>query len=380
MKDKGGTSMYIRTLSRELAKYFNVNIFMYDDDSKLTTLRYNSVRMFSVPRPKMPVLSLLENSSQGKKFYDALSALNPKLLVVSEKIAPSDYVMCIDAYCAVISGPIARVLGKRFVLRCNDSILSMSSQIFFSFSKIQGLVMLLYALFVESSIVRFSQLISVPSRKTKQLFKKYYGVESKVFVSPPGNERGSGQASFSIRQIYRLTDNQPIILFIGTGNWPPNILAIKYILNELAPFLEYECPNCRIVIAGSKTELFKDSVKTRNVFVAGEVDDLGPYLEGSDLAIAPITVIGGVSAKAIEYLCSGLPVITTETVAETLVPQLGILTSSMETFHLKVAEVLNNSFLLGMRLAIKREALSNYCWPKIGLDFAQQLQQLSNSS
>jgi glycosyltransferase involved in cell wall biosynthesis len=377
IKDKGGTSMYIRTLSSEIAKYFKVNVFMYDDNLEFSVVQQNSVRLFSVPRPKIPFLTLLENSSQRKKFYDSLSALSPKLLIISEKIAPSDYVLCIDAYCAVLSGPIARILGKKFVLRSNDSILSMASQIFRSYSKMQGLVILLYAVVVESFLVHFSQLLSVPSRKTKQLFKKYYGADNKVFVSPPGSEGRSGNSNFSIRQMYHLTDTQPVILFIGTGNWPPNILAIKYILNRLAPFLVNEFPDCRIIIVGSKTEPFKTSVVTNNVIIAGQVDDLGPYLEGSDMAIAPITVIGGVSAKTIEYLCSGLPVVTTDAVAETLVRQSGIYTSKMDSFHLKVAEILRNPSLREMKMTIQQAALSNYSWEKLGLNFATQLNTLS---
>ncbi len=380
LKDKGGTSMYIRTLSKELAKYFRVNVFMYDDGPDITVTRRNQVRLFSLPRPKIPILSLLEKSSQGKKFYDVISAFDPRLLILSEKIAPSDYVLCVDSYCAIVSGPLARTLGKKLVLRCNDSVLSISSQIFSSFSKMQGLLILLYAFLFENPLLRISHLISVPSRKTKQLFKRYYGLDDNVFVSPPGNEGSSLHAQFSIRKLYGLTSNQPVILFIGTGNWPPNILAIKYIINKLAPFLCKESPDCKIVIVGNHTERFKNSLITDNVIIAGSVDDLGPYLEGSDLAIAPITVIGGVSAKTIEYLCSGLPVIATECVAQTLVPQSGILVSNIDDFHLKVVEALKTSNLRRMRASIRREALNIYCWRDIGIDFAARVNELSGHS
>jgi glycosyltransferase involved in cell wall biosynthesis len=343
---------------------------MYADVKQLTLIKTNKVRIYLVPQPKLPVLSLLKKSVEGRKIYDALSSFSPKFFIIAEKIEPADCVLGIDPYCSVITGSLVRIMGKKFVLRANDSILSLSSQMLSSYSRAKGLLFLLYSFLVESYVSLLSNAISVPSNRTKQLFKKYYGLDKKVFVSPQGNQNDTSTESLPIRQKYNLSNTQPIVLFIGTGNWPPNILAIEYIQEVLAPYLEKEIPEARIFIVGSKTSGFECRTRTNNLFVVGEVPSLRPYLESADIAIAPVSIIGGVSSKIISYLCSGLPVVATHEVAETLFPQKGLFVCKMDNFCFKVKEVIKNEQLHFMKPQIRKEALNHYSWEKIGYEFA----------
>lgn len=366
----------MKALSRELSKYFIVNVFVYGEIKSSTLLKTAGAQIYTIPRMHFPMSNLISRTPEGRKVIDALTAINPKFFFLAQRIAPADCIICVDHYCSIIIGPLVRLMGKRFVLRANDSLVSLSLQMTRSYSRMKGLLLLVFSFLVEWYVSLFSSAIFVPSRKTHNQFQKYYGFKKKIFLSPQGNDL---DFTFKMsKNKFGLTETQPLILFIGTGNWPPNILAINFILEVLAPYLEKELPNARILIIGSKTESFQNKVKSSNLTILGEVPNIEPYLDNADIAIAPGYIIGGVSSKVIEYLCSGLPTIATDAVAETIFPQTGLFVSTMPDFCSTVKKLCTDHSLNDMKLKIKQEALQNYSWSRIAYDFATYIQSMLN--
>jgi glycosyltransferase involved in cell wall biosynthesis len=257
--------------------------------------------------------------------------------------------------------------GKKVVLRPNDCIFSVGLQTFSSYSKLEGLLMLMYATVFERLVLKLADAVLAPSRDTASTLERVYGVGEKTYVIPPGSEREPGETHNSIRCEYGFTEEQALIILLATGDNFRNRAAIQFTQETLAPFLEREAPDARIMIVGRKTEEFRDKIKTRNLVIVGEVPATGPYLESADLAIAPMTIVGGVSAKVIEYLCSGLPTVATESSIRTIDQRQGVIVSDLHNFCQDVSTAIRDvQALRSLRNAIRQEALKNYSWDNIG--------------
>ncbi|NIM44327.1 MAG: glycosyltransferase, partial [Nitrososphaeria archaeon] len=265
----------------------------------------------------------------------------------------------------------SRLRGKNVIFRASDCILSLGIH-WMRTSEPVGLLAAMYALVFERLTSRLAHLIIVPSEKTKRLFEEHHGVqEDKLFVSPHGyDEKRYSLADDgirdSLRSKYSLTSEDFLIVFVGSGDWIPNRIAIKYLGDYLAPFLNTELPRAKIIVVGRKTEEFKN-LESRNLQVIGEVEDVVPYLVAADLGIAPMKTTGGMSVKAAEYLMMGLPVIATPEVTETIGRLKGVTETDIEHFHLAVLESARGMTInKSVRKRIRQEAVRNFSWDRIG--------------
>jgi glycosyltransferase involved in cell wall biosynthesis len=106
------------------------------------------------------------------------------------------------------------------------------------------------------------------------------------------------------------TVNQRNLLFVGDCNWQPNLLAAKWIVEQLSPLLEKELPNLRIRLVGKGTD--KLGALPGNVECAGFVDSLDEEYVSALCSIAPIWTGSGINIKVIDALAHGRPVIGTQ--------------------------------------------------------------------
>lgn len=375
IESSDATSTHVRRLSAELAKYFKVDVFVYSGDRALSSIRIDGYNLYKIPRLNFPLINrLVYTSHELEKIYEAFMALVPLMPLIAKGITNADLFLGIDPYCSPAVALIGKLAGKRFAYRPNDSLWSFGLQIFRYKSRVMGSLMVLYAYFMESFISKMANLILASSKKTMQSFRRYGNVDDKIFVSHTGGETEKADEKFlDLRKELRIPPDHKLLVFLGTGNWLPNRLAIEYSIKVLAPYLGVEVPKASILIVGRGTEEFRSTVETGNVVIIGEVPQIAPYLKGADLGIAPITVMGGQSSKIIDYLCSGLPVVATDIAAETVESQTGLFVSDIEEFPVIVTRLLKKGFHYDFRKTIRQEALRNYSWGKIGLEAAQRI-------
>lgn len=103
--------------------------------------------------------------------------------------------------------------------------------------------------------------------------------------------------------------NQKNLLFVGDCNWQPNLLAARWIVEQLAPLLEKKLPRLRIRLVGKGTDRL--GAVPANVDRAGFVDSLDDEYASALCAIAPIRTGCGINIKVIDALAHGRPVIGT---------------------------------------------------------------------
>lgn len=313
------------------------------------------------------------------RIYNSLAALNPRLYFYSKTVCKFDYVIGVDSYTGLTVALLSLADGTNFAYRPNDCLFSLGTQLFRYDSKILALCIVGYSVLVENSLSRIARFLIVPSRKVGSDFARLYGFRRDCFLFPPlgstgVKDEGGAPGRKLARELMGIQPRFFVLLFLGVGDWLPNKLAIQYILTKLGPQLEVVSDEIVILIVGKHTEHYKNQIQSTNIRVLGQVDDLGPILRVSDLGIVPSTVVGGISSKAVEYLCSGLPVLATEAVVETIIPQTGVFSAKISEFAEAVQRVRSSVANIN-RGNIKSEAQRNYDSGRLGFVINEKIDQ-----
>jgi glycosyltransferase involved in cell wall biosynthesis len=132
---------------------------------------------------------------------------------------------------------------------------------------------------------------------------------SKLGVVRNGVSVNNYKQTGNLDHIKSMFSGRSVAVFIGSGH-PPNIEAVRFIINELAKNL----PEIFFLIVGSSCDSFRWKRLPKNVLLCGVVEDeVKSILIGlADVALNPIFFGGGSSLKLAEYLAAGIPVISTE--------------------------------------------------------------------
>ena len=101
--------------------------------------------------------------------------------------------------------------------------------------------------------------------------------------------------------------DKPIVLFMGSWH-KPNIESVEYILG-LAPQL----PEWQFIVVGSVGDYFKDCQLPYNVMLTGSIDDKTKmhYLSIATVAVNPMFSGSGTNLKMLDFMGSGIPVVST---------------------------------------------------------------------
>lgn len=110
----------------------------------------------------------------------------------------------------------------------------------------------------------------------------------------------------------RPSANSRKVLFIGNYEYPPNVDAVQWLLNEIAPLVWRDAPETRIVICGhAMPEYWLRQWRDSRIEWRGFVEDLRQVQRECAVFIAPIRHGGGSKLKVLEALAAGLPLVST---------------------------------------------------------------------
>jgi len=155
--------------------------------------------------------------------------------------------------------------------------------------------------------VKLSSIVFACSDHDAKMVKEKYKISSNKIVVVPN---GVGDEFFEHANPFRY--GKPTIIFVGDFDHAPNVYAAKVIVNEIVPHIRKKNNNLIFAFVGRNPPKWLAGNKTENcVKVFGNVKDVRPYLEGADIAIAPIYHGSGTRIKILEYMALGKSVIST---------------------------------------------------------------------
>ena len=106
------------------------------------------------------------------------------------------------------------------------------------------------------------------------------------------------------------------LVIATTFNWVHNINALNWFLINIQPKLREKFNNLELNIIGKNPPKEFENYSEIGVNSLGYVEDVKPFLNKSEIYIAPLFVGSGIRIKILEAMAIGLPVVATDVSAE----------------------------------------------------------------
>lgn len=136
------------------------------------------------------------------------------------------------------------------------------------------------------------------------------------------------------------------LVFSGNLDYPPNLLASQFIVNELLPRLLKDHPKIKICIAGrfnSSKILNLQNISKGNILFTGEVEDINYFHFKSKIYIAPLYFGSGMKNKILHAMIAKMPVITTPEGASGFAEEIPlVICNTPQDWVREISDLLNN--------------------------------------
>lgn len=143
------------------------------------------------------------------------------------------------------------------------------------------------------------------------------------------------------------------VLFFGNNYYEPNLIAIKEISKNIADKIK-----CPVIIGGNYPKYLK---KYKNLNFLGFAENLNDLLKKGTIAIAPIKVGSGIRIKILNYMASGIPVISTSTGMEGIKNDKGVIISNdLKNYPRIINNLLDNTKILKKMGESNRKIIEKY--------------------
>ncbi len=168
---------------------------------------------------------------------------------------------------------------------------------------------------VEIDLARRADLVVTVSQLDREELVANGVSSEKIYYVPHGVdlELYRKDYDFDLRGKYEIEPGIPILVYHGIYCYPPNLEAIQILANEILPRLALRGYRVKVIAIGRDQP---PETLHEDVIFTGPVDNLAPYLKGSDLAVVPLQKGGGTRMKILEYFAAGVPVVATSKAVE----------------------------------------------------------------
>ena len=301
---------------------------------------------------KNPVLRFVSNNLQISidQLPEPLAAISLGFLKAAENdIKRSDIVFIENpGIIGLILTLFVRFYRKPIILDAQGSITFSCIRSFKNSKliwKMINIVRLMFTWLVEKLMYTFSSTIIICDEDEKDFIVNTLNISpNKIKVVPNGVDCDlfypRQTSKRMIREKYGLSDNDFVILFVGNLKGLVNYNAVKYIEENLKPYLLELDDTCRFVIVGPYPLDFP-YISDDYIQYVGQIkhlshdeDDVMDFINAADICISPVTMGGGTKIKVLEYLACGKVVVSTPESAYGIQIEDGqnILISNLEDF------------------------------------------------
>jgi len=110
----------------------------------------------------------------------------------------------------------------------------------------------------------------------------------------------------------------PLGVFVGAMDWPPNVDAMEYFCNEIWPAVQAKVPGAQFRIVGRNPGARIQRLASTSVQVTGSVPSVIEHLKEAAVVVVPLRIGGGTRLKIYEAMAAGKAVVSTTIGAEGL--------------------------------------------------------------
>ncbi len=231
-----------------------------------------------------------------------------------------------------------------------------------------------YVSFLEKVCCNLADMILVTSEFDRQQLARTHSLSvNKIKVVPNGADVNRYKPDHALgirtRKLLGISEDENVVAFVGRSSYQPNKLAIDYIESDLAgPILKVH-PNTRFLVVSRDVPSGRERSSAhsdRFVYIPSGDDDR-PYINASDVCIAPLTVGSGTRLKVLNYLACGKPVVSTRIGAEGLrdVGRRAMVVCELKEFPDRLIDLLGDRNRRAEMSNEAREFVSrNYSWTR----------------
>jgi polysaccharide biosynthesis protein PslH len=170
----------------------------------------------------------------------------------------------------------------------------------------------------------------------------------------------------------------PLIVFLGSMDWEPNIDAVEYFCREIWPAIVGPHPEARFQIVGRNPHPRVQALQSSSVEVTGTVASPPDFLRPATVVIVPLRIGGGTRLKIFEAMAMGKAVVSTTIGAEGLDVTPGrdlIIADEPASFAAAVRELIRDSPLRRQYEQAAAVLAARYDWSEIARSFAEALRE-----
>jgi len=163
----------------------------------------------------------------------------------------------------------------------------------------------------------------------------------------------------------------PMILFIGTLTWEPNIDGLLWFLENCWSTIKEHYPDVQLVIGGKSPDkrLVEWAEQDSAIAITGFIEDPEEYLTKARVFIAPLRFGSGMKVKVLNAMYRGIPTVTTDIGIEGLDVEDGIhiaVGNEPAEFTARVEKLLtDNDYWNQLKTASRSLAGSKYTWQEV---------------
>jgi len=173
----------------------------------------------------------------------------------------------------------------------------------------------------------------------------------------------------------------PILLYVGSMHYYPNIDAMRYFFDHIYPQVHRAHPEIRVQIVGHHPPAeIRKLHNPPHVEVTGSVPDVIPYYDRATIFFVPLRLGGGTRLKIIEAMAMGLPVVSTRVGAEGLAVQDGeniLLADEPSEFAQAILKLLDQPSLRQSLGEKGREVAKRYDWMTLMRPFTDFVEEIA---
>ena len=108
------------------------------------------------------------------------------------------------------------------------------------------------------------------------------------------------------------------LVFVGNMSYHPNILAAKYLVDQIARRLKPAMPGLKVLIAGANPTREVQHLQKDWIKVTGYLEDIRSAYSNGKVFVAPIFTGSGLQNKILEAMAMEVPCVTTSIVADSI--------------------------------------------------------------